>query len=318
MFQNERRVFVRKLPALVVTAGLVASLTACVGAPAVVESCAPSGNAALVETAGSLGGDPRATFPTPLVSTEVEVAEAEAGDGARVTSADSIDLTVSLYDGVTGEPVTSGQTEVVAVPFSRFVASSLPFTEALTCASVGSRLVITGSGSQLLGDGNGESTLVLVVDVIDAFPAQATGADQWVPSGFPSIVFAPNGQPGFTFPDAAAPSDLTIATVKQGSGDTIEEGDQILANLTGIVWDADATFTSSFANEAPVLLLVQDRGADGSGVVPGLTTALVGQKVGSRVFVVVPPSEGYPSGSAPTGVADGDTLVFVVDILAVR
>ena len=310
--------FVRKLPALVVTAGLVASLTACVGAPTLVASCDATGNAALVDAPGTFGADPRAEFPTPLVSPDVEVAVVEPGDGRPVTLADSVELAVSLYDGTTGVVATNGTSEVVGVSFSSFVDSSLPFTEVLTCGSVGSRLVFTGTGDQLLGAGNGETMLVLIVDVLEAFPAQATGADQWVPAGFPSVVFAPNGQPGFTFPDTAAPDDLRIATLKQGSGGTVAEGDEILANLTGIVWNGDQTFASNFASEAPGLLLVQNRDAAGSGLIEGLTTALVGQTVGSRVLVVVPPAYGYEPGTAPESISADDTLVFVVDILAIR
>lgn len=316
MFQNERRVFVRKLPALVVTAGLVASLTACVGAPAFVSSCAPTGNAALVEAPGSLGADPRATFPTPLVSTQVEVAETDAGDGARVRLTDAVELSVSLYDGATGTAASTGTSDVVAVDFSRFVMNSVPFTQALTCASVGSRLVITGTGEQVLGEG--ESTIVLVVDVLDAYPAQADGNEQWVPAGFPGVVFAPNGQPGFTFPDGGAPDDLRITALRQGSGATVTEGAEILTNLTAIVWDGDATFASTFENEAPALLNAQPLDAAGTGVVPGLASALIGQQVGSRLLVVVPPSEGYPAGTAPAAVGPDDTIVFVVDILALR
>ena len=48
-----------------------------------------------------------------------------------------------------------------------------------------------------------------------------------------------------------------------------------------------------------------------------LVNALVGQKVGSRVLVVVPPSEGYgKDGNQQAGIKGTDTLVFVVDILA--
>ena len=48
-----------------------------------------------------------------------------------------------------------------------------------------------------------------------------------------------------------------------------------------------------------------------------LVNALVGQKVGSRVLVVVPPAEGYgKDGNQQAGIKGTDTLVFVVDILA--
>ena len=49
-----------------------------------------------------------------------------------------------------------------------------------------------------------------------------------------------------------------------------------------------------------------------------LINALVGQKVGSQVLVVVPPSFGFPDGSAPDGVDTADTLVYIIDILGVK
>ncbi|MGN6503185.1 MAG: FKBP-type peptidyl-prolyl cis-trans isomerase, partial [Pseudolysinimonas sp.] len=44
----------------------------------------------------------------------------------------------------------------------------------------------------------------------------------------------------------------------------------------------------------------------------------VGQTVGSRVVVIIPPDQGYgpQGGNASAGIAADDTLVFVVDILA--
>ena len=51
-------------------------------------------------------------------------------------------------------------------------------------------------------------------------------------------------------------------------------------------------------------------------VIPGWDKTLVGQKIGSRVLLVVPPKEGYGSkGSSQAGIKGTDTLVFVVDIL---
>ena len=52
-------------------------------------------------------------------------------------------------------------------------------------------------------------------------------------------------------------------------------------------------------------------------VIPGWDTGLVGQTVGSRVMLVIPPADGYGSaGDSQAGIKGTDTLVFVVDILA--
>ena len=54
--------------------------------------------------------------------------------------------------------------------------------------------------------------------------------------------------------------------------------------------------------------------AGGQGAIKGFSTGLAGQKVGSRVMLVVPPKDGY--GKQGSGEIKGtDTMVFVIDIL---
>lgn len=317
----KKRVFVRKLPAIIAAAGLLVSLSACAAAPSPLASCDSSGNAALVTADGSFGKDPATTFPTPLVAKKAEVSILTEGDGEKVTRDGGVTATASIYDGATGAALTTQQGALVAVTLRSFVNGQLPFTSALACASEGSRVVTTGTASQLFGpDALGldpDAAVVVVSDIQDAFPGQANGTDQVAQNGFPAVVFTPNGQPGFTFPDGDAPTKLAIAALKQGSGATVEDGDSVIANLTGIVWGGTATFSSSFTNQAPATITATALTADGNGVVSGLAKALVGQQVGSRVIVVVPPSDGYPAAQVPAGVTDGDTLVFVVDILAI-
>ena len=55
-------------------------------------------------------------------------------------------------------------------------------------------------------------------------------------------------------------------------------------------------------------------------MVPGFSKGLVGQKQGSRVLIAMPGSDGYDSsgGSPQAGIEVGDTLIFVVDLVAVQ
>ena len=53
-----------------------------------------------------------------------------------------------------------------------------------------------------------------------------------------------------------------------------------------------------------------------SQVIPGWDKGLVGQTVGSRVMLVIPPADGYgKTGNSQAGIKGTDTLVFVVDVL---
>jgi peptidylprolyl isomerase len=79
---------------------------------------------------------------------------------------------------------------------------------------------------------------------------------------------------------------------------------------TGIVWASGTVFDSSWTSgsvDFPV----------GSGqVIAGFDEGLVGQTVGSRVLIAIPPDKGYGAeGNSQAGIAGTDTLVFVVDIL---
>ncbi len=52
-------------------------------------------------------------------------------------------------------------------------------------------------------------------------------------------------------------------------------------------------------------------------VVKGWDDGLVGQTVGSRVLLAIPPELGYgKTGNEDAGISGTDTLYFVVDILA--
>jgi peptidylprolyl isomerase len=79
----------------------------------------------------------------------------------------------------------------------------------------------------------------------------------------------------------------------------------------GVIWPGGREFDSSWRRGEAATITV-GRGQ----VVRGLDRGLLGQTVGSRVLLVVPPDDGYgAAGSASFGVQGTDTLVFVVDIL---
>ena len=52
-------------------------------------------------------------------------------------------------------------------------------------------------------------------------------------------------------------------------------------------------------------------------VIPGWDKGLVGQTVGSRNLLVIPPAQGYGAKGSPPAIGPKDTLVFVIDILGI-
>jgi hypothetical protein len=298
---------VRKLASIIASAGVLVSLSACAAAPSTFADCGPSGNAALVTAEGTFGADPSATFPTPLVSTTPETAEIRPGDGQAVTAGGVAYGAVSIYDGETGEPV-GGDSPIIGVSIlAGTVGYVYPFADALACAEVGARVVTTGTAAQLFGEGalglDPEATLVVITDINDAFLGRADGVDQIAQSGMPAIVLAPNGQPGFTFPEDA-PAEYRADLLKKGDGAVAEDGDNVVLHYSVIEWGATALTQSSWTGDsgAPAILALD--GADTAGTVfsAQIKDAIVGQSVGSQLLIVVPGEQ---------------TLVYVIDVLGI-
>ncbi len=118
--------------------------------------------------------------------------------------------------------------------------------------------------------------------------------------------------PTVTVPDTAAPPKLTQQTLVQGKGAAVAAGDTLIANYVGETWASQKVFDSSFTRGAPAGFVI------GKGrVIPGWDKTLVGQKLGSRVLLTIPPADGYGTGgNSQAGITGTDTLVFVVDLVA--
>ncbi len=119
--------------------------------------------------------------------------------------------------------------------------------------------------------------------------------------------------PTLTIPDTQAPAKLTEKTLGQGKGAAVAAGDTLVANYVGESWANKRVFDSSFSRGAPAGFVI------GKGqVIPGWDKTLVGQKLGSRVLLTIPPADGYGAGgNSQAGISGTDTLVFVVDLVAV-
>jgi peptidylprolyl isomerase len=134
----------------------------------------------------------------------------------------------------------------------------------------------------------------------------------------PAVTSAPDGRPGIAVPNTAPPADLRISTLIKGDGDVVSEGQTVVAHYLGVIWGG-SVFDSTWENNSPANLVAQSFIDNaGVGVVPGFAAALVGQTVGSRVLVSIPPSEGYPAGQGPPSIPANSTMIFVIDILGTK
>lgn len=117
-------------------------------------------------------------------------------------------------------------------------------------------------------------------------------------------------KPTLTFPDEPAPAELEVLVLERGTGDLVEAGADLEVHYLGQTW-AGHVFDNSYDRGSSISFPI------GVGsVIAGWDEALVGQVIGSRVLVSIPPHLGYGDRGVPqAGIRGDDTLVFVVDIV---
>jgi hypothetical protein len=303
---------VRRTPVILALTALVAAgLVGCsTSGPATCTSASDAGLLDLVDVSGQVGSEPQVSMKTPFHVAETKVADVELGDGTAITEPNQLALVdVTVFSGETGESVVSTRysDSLAQVPALSQLAATFPtLADDLQCATEGSRLVVALAPEDIpeevaaqLAPEQDES-LVLVVDLRRVYLAKADGADQFTEShGLPTVVRAPDGRPGIIIPDADAPTEQVVETLKRGDGPEVAEGSSARVALTGVRWDTrDVTVNTWEAGQPETLV-------PGGQDSPAFAEALVGQTVGSQLLVVEP-GEGSTS-----------AVAYVVDILGV-
>jgi len=115
--------------------------------------------------------------------------------------------------------------------------------------------------------------------------------------------------PVVKIPKLAANNKLTVKTVIPGTGATVTKTDAMAANFVLYFWNGtSSTLKANTFTQNPTVI--------GGTMLPGLESALIGQKVGSRILAVIPPADGYgTSGNSQLGITGSTTLVFVIDVI---
>ncbi len=116
----------------------------------------------------------------------------------------------------------------------------------------------------------------------------------------------------FTAPFGVAAT--AVKTLAPGTGPMVAKGQLTTVNYTGVNARTGKTFDSSVDPQFKHVGQADFQLTDGR-LVAGFITGIVGQKVGSRVLIAIPPKDGYgPGGNTAAGITGTDTLLFVIDI----
>ena len=272
---------------------------------AAIDVCATPGGdgVSAVEVSGEFGAVPTVTFDPGLVVDATErdvVIEGDEVDPGQLVSA-----AYGLYNGTTGDEIeTYGWGEGdVATPFRADPEMLFEgFAKTLGCLGPGSRAVGVIPGSEAFG-AQGEQVGIGADDVI-VFVVDVLSDNVWS-SDLPEIGGSAEA-PTVTLPAVAPKPDLEIAVLEKGDGDVVGPADSVAVNYLGTAWETGEVFDSSFARGEPAVFSVSE-------VVTGFREALVGQSVGSRILVTMPPALGYAESEG--NALQNSTLVFYIEIV---
>jgi len=303
--------------ALMLPLAAIGVLAGCAGSS---PSLAPT---PVVTVSGAFGQAPTIKIPAEKASSSLKVKTLIHGNGATLTKTQAFVGNYAIYIW-SGSSHRLAQSSFTSHEPTLFAGQLLPGLEtALIGQKMGSRVLAVVPPKQAFGTkGNpqagikGTDTLVFVVDLIKNFAANASASGQQVSSGggpLPTVTAATGAAPKIKMPSTKPPTKLVTKTLVKGTGPAVAKQQTVVVQYVGAIWRSGTVFDASWTRQQPFGFTIA---ATPSQVIPGWNQGLIGQTVGSRVMLVIPPADGYgKSGNSQAGIKGTDTLVFVVDIL---
>ena len=114
-------------------------------------------------------------------------------------------------------------------------------------------------------------------------------------------------------PTGSPPRRLVVDDVVKGKGPAAKKGDTVIVNYVGENFSNGNEFDASWDRGQPFPVTIGK-----THVIEGWTRGLVGIRKGGRRMLTIPPELGYGPKGYPPAIPPNETLVFVVDAVAVR
>lgn len=244
-----------------------------------------------VTVSGRVGATPTIEIKAPLEIDGFKARVLEEGSGREITEGSPVLVSVTAFDGTSGRMLSeSGRPQM-----SLGIVGSGQINDDLSRLVTGKRegTRVLAFRSITMGDG---SPNTIEVDVVDILPSIATGTPVDASVGPLSVEMSPEG-PIISHIDTL-PGGVTTQTLIKGDGVQVHEGDRVVAQFTVLGWTDGTVRVSTWETGVPEVINL-------GTAMKGLATALVDQKVGSRLAITIPPDLA----------AGDDTLCVVIDIL---
>ena len=251
-----------------------------------------------ITVSGDAGGTPTLTYVAPLNVDHTYRRTVWPGTGPELVDGGQVLLRYWVEDGTTGLQVSENY-------------STSPIPQVLSLGDLGADLYKTLKGERvgarlLQVTPASDSQTYPAVTVIDVLPTRADGPAVAPKADLPAVTLAADGTPTIKPTGADPPSTLVVQPLLRGSGRQVEKTDVVTVQYAGFSWATGEAVDSTWDRGQPKSFGLAD--------VPAFAEGLAEQPTGSQVMLVVPPS--YDLGATQSEALKGQTLVFVVDILA--
>jgi len=264
-----------------------------------------------VTVSGDYGKAPKVSVDKPWAIDQTRTKVLKASDGPEIGEGATVTVNYFGVNGRTGKTFDES--------FSRGTPASFPldqvvpgFKKGLLGQRLGSRVLIGMPGVDGYDGGGGNpqagievgDTLIFVVDIIR--PLSGPEGTAVTPArGLPSVTAGRD--PQITVPKTDPPAKLVVQPLIKGKGAKVTAESTLTINYRYVTWSDGKVIEENYTTKPETAPLGQ--------LVAGLQKGLVGQPVGSRVLLVIPPADGYPDGNNQPKIQKGQTLVMVVDLL---
>ena len=166
-------------------------------------------------------------------------------------------------------------------------------------------LVVAGCGSSDDSSNSSESTAAST-ESSEKSPAESGESAEKSSGGEKT-------KPKVTVPSGPPPKKLEIKEIENGTGPTAKAGDEVTVQYVGVGYDSKEEFDSSWSRNEPFSFAL------GAGqVIPGWDKGVAGMKVGGRRELIIPSNLAYGPQGSPPAIGPNETLIFVIDLLAVQ
>ncbi len=262
---------------------------------------------------GGYGATPKVTAKWPLVINKTQVKVLTPSKGATVSSAATVAVRYYGVDARTGTSFDENFSKktLAVFPLGQVITG---FKTGIAGQRVGSRVVVAMTGADGYDSSGGQSsaginvgdTLVFVIDIVSASLSGPSGTAVTPAAGLPTVTDS-KGVPTVSIGSAKAPTSLVVQPLIKGTGAAVKSGDVITVHYTMVSFATGKVIENDYTSGIETGSL--------SSLTTSWTKGLVGQKVGSRVMLVVPAGYDYPNGNATPSIAKSTPLVYVVDLL---